>query len=80
MVAELALPPSAGRLRARLHAQGLVSAERMDERGWQIDIDAPRALVEPLFGMPGGDGEWLRGALLAHLPTPTYNLDSTAHH
>ncbi len=61
----LAVPASAGRLRARLHAQGLVAAEHIDEQGWHIDIDAPRALVEPLYGLPGGDGEWLRGALAA---------------
>ncbi len=59
----LELPVGAGRLRARLHAQGLVAAERADEQGWQIEIDAPRALVEPLFGLAGGDGEWLRAAL-----------------
>ncbi len=74
----LDVPASAGRLRARLHAQGLVAAERVDDGGWQVDIDAPRALLEPLFGLPDGDGEWLRGALLARLPTPTYNQDSAA--
>jgi GTP-binding protein HflX len=58
--AELHLPAAAGRLRARLHAQGLVAAESADETGWHIRIDAPRALVEPLFGLPHGDGEWLR--------------------
>jgi GTP-binding protein HflX len=58
--AELRLPATAGRLRARLHAQGLVADESADETGWHIRIDAPRALVEPLFGLPGGDGDWLR--------------------
>jgi GTP-binding protein HflX len=57
---ELHLPAAAGRLRARLHAQGLVAGESADETGWHIRIDAPRALVEPLFGLPHGDGEWLR--------------------
>lgn len=75
--AELQLPSSAGRLRARLHAQGLVADERADERGWHIRIDAPRALVEPLFGLPDGDGEWLRGelagSLLAAVDGATYN-------
>jgi GTP-binding protein HflX len=71
--AELVLPASAGRLRARLHAQGLVAGERADEQGWHVRIDAPRALVEPLFGLPGGDGEWLRGHLLAGADAPTYN-------
>jgi GTP-binding protein HflX len=58
--AELNVPASAGRLRARLHAQGLVADESADEEGWKIRIDAPRALVEPLFGLPHGDGDWLR--------------------
>jgi GTP-binding protein HflX len=52
-------------LRARLHAQGLVADESADDSGWHIRIDAPRALVEPLFGLPDGDGDWLRGRLLA---------------
>jgi GTP-binding protein HflX len=56
----LALPDYAGRLRARLIAAGFVRAERPAERGWEIQIDAPRALLEPLFGLPGGEGEWLR--------------------
>jgi GTP-binding protein HflX len=71
--AELHLPADAGRLRARLHAQGLVAGEHVDEHGWHIRIDAPRALVEPLFGLPGGDGEWLRSRLLAAADAPTYN-------
>lgn len=58
--AELHVPADAGRLRARLHAQGLVAAESADEGGWHIRIDAPRGLLEPLFGLPHGDGEWLR--------------------
>jgi GTPase len=57
---ELHLPAENGRLRARLHAQGLVAGEVAREDGWHIRIDAPRALVEPLFGLPDGDGEWLR--------------------
>ncbi|MGN6519514.1 MAG: ribosome rescue GTPase HflX [Dokdonella sp.] len=71
--ADLLLPSDAGRLRARLHAQGLVAAERTDEDGWHIHIDAPRALVEPLFGLPGGDGDWLRARLLAAAEGATYN-------
>ncbi|MBN8481388.1 MAG: hypothetical protein J0L88_07360, partial [Xanthomonadales bacterium] len=63
----LTVPAGAGRLRARLHAQGLVAAERPDDGGWQVDIDAPRALLEPLFGLPGGDGEWMREALETEL-------------
>jgi GTP-binding protein HflX len=76
--AELLLPADAGRLRARLHAQGLVAGEHADELGWHIRIDAPRALVEPLFGLPGGDGEWLRSRLLAATEGPTYNPSTTA--
>jgi GTP-binding protein HflX len=82
--AELSLPASAGRLRARLHAQGLVADESADEEGWKIRIDAPRALVEPLFGLPHGDGAWLRERLLdepllAAADAPTYNPATTPH-
>jgi GTP-binding protein HflX len=77
--AELLLPSSAGRLRARLHAQGLVADEQAHEQGWRIRIDAPRTLVEPLFGLPGGDGEWLRANLdlLAATDGATYNPAAT---
>lgn len=57
---ELVLPSSAGRLRARLHERGLVRAEVADEGGWRVRIDASRLQIEPLFRLPGGDGEWLR--------------------
>jgi GTP-binding protein HflX len=77
--AELHVPSASGRLRARLHAQGLVAEENAEEAGWLIRIDAPRALVEPLFGLPDGDGEWLRGRLLAGSGTPTYNPSATSH-
>jgi GTP-binding protein HflX len=56
----LQLPDSAGRLRARLIAGGFVAGERAAESGWEVQIDAPRALIEPLFGLPDGDGDWLR--------------------
>jgi GTP-binding protein HflX len=71
--AELHVPSTSGRLRARLHAQGVVADERADDSGWLIRIDAPRALVEPLFGLADGDGDWLRRRLLARPNTPTYN-------
>ncbi len=71
--AELRLPASAGRLRARLHARGVVAGETADDSGWQLRIDAPRAVLEPLYGLPGGDGEWLRGALLAASEGASYN-------
>jgi GTP-binding protein HflX len=76
--AELHLPSASGRLRARLHAQGLVAEENTEESGWRIRIDAPRALVEPLFGLPDGDGDWLRRRLLAGLDTPTYNSTASS--
>jgi GTP-binding protein HflX len=56
----LRLPATAGRLHARLVAAGAVRGERFDEDGWLIDLDAPRAMLEPLFGLPDGDGELLR--------------------
>jgi GTP-binding protein HflX len=77
--AQLHLPAASGRLRARLHAQGLVACEEADDAGWNIRIDAPRALVEPLFGLPHGDGDWLRERLLAAAGGPTYNLATTPH-
>jgi len=77
--AELHLPSSSGRLRARLHEQGLIAEEHADDSGWNIRIDAPRALVEPLFGLPNGDGDWLRQTLLARSQTPTYNPSATHH-
>ena len=54
----VSVPGDAGRLRARLFEQGLVANERAAEHGWELEIDAPRALIEPLFGMP--EGQWLR--------------------
>ena len=65
--ATLELPLTAGRLRARLHAQSLVREETLTDSGWSIRIDAPRAVIEPLFGLPDGDGAWLR----SRLSTPT---------
>ena len=70
---ELHVPSESGRLRARLHAQGVVAEEHAEDAGWLIRIDAPRALVEPLFGLPDGDGDWLRRRLLAPSTPPTYN-------
>ena len=76
---ELHLPAAAGRLRARLHAQGLVAGEHADEAGWNIRIDAPLALVEPLFGLPHGDGDWLRERLLAAPDGAPYNSSVIPH-
>ncbi len=57
------LDAAQGRLRARLFEAGAVAGERVAEHGWVLEINAPRTIVEPLFGLPGGDGEFLRGAL-----------------
>jgi GTP-binding protein HflX len=59
----LQVPDSAGRLRARLFASGFVTRERHVEHGWELEIDAPRNLLEPLYGLPGGEGDWLRREL-----------------
>ena len=69
----LEVPAASGRLRARLHELGLVASEQPGEEGWRIEIDAPRARIEPLFGMQGGQGEWLKAALLAPNEGATYN-------
>jgi GTP-binding protein HflX len=65
--AELRLPPQAGRLRARLIALGAVRAERYEDGGWCLDIDAPRDLLLPLAGAMRGDEarllrDWLSAA------------------
>jgi GTPase len=59
----LDLPMSAGRLRARLFAAGVVQGESTNDGGWHLDIDAPKNRLSPLFGLPDGDGEWLRKRL-----------------
>ena len=59
------LPAAAGRLRARLFAAGAVASERNGDDGLALEIDAPRSVVEPLYGLPDGDGELLRAALEA---------------
>lgn len=69
----LELPISSGRLRARLHALGIVASEKIEDGVWQIEIDAPLSIIQPLFGMPDGQGEWLKAALLAPAQGATYN-------
>ena len=71
----LRLPDDGGRLRARLFAQGMVASERPAGQGWELEIDAPRALLEPLFGLP--EGRWLKANLLAAVDAPTYNPAAT---
>jgi GTPase len=43
IVAELALPSSAGRLRARLHELDAVREETQDEAGWHLSLDIAEA-------------------------------------
>lgn len=59
------------RLRAKLFVAGVISGETSDETGWRVDIDAPRAAIEPLFGLPDGDGSRLRGHLKLPESEPT---------
>ena len=57
----LRLPPSAGRLRSRLHALEVVLGEQVDEEGWLIEVDLPMAEAERLAA--GADGELIRTLL-----------------
>jgi GTPase len=59
----LDVPSEAGRLRARLFEIGAVAKEESNDDGWRLEIDAPRAVIETLFGLPDGDGEMLRRGL-----------------
>ena len=61
----LHLPLSAGRLHARLKAAGSISAEHVDEHGWQLRIDAPRSVIAPLSGGEGAEAVLLRELLSA---------------
>ena len=59
----LHLPLSAGRLHARLKAVGAISAEQVDEHGWQLQIDAPRNVIAPLSGGDATEARLLRELL-----------------
>ncbi|MDF3981810.1 GTPase HflX [Luteibacter sp. PPL201] len=48
--ADIELPLTAGRLHARLKAAGAIASEAIDEHGWHLGIDAPRAVLAPLLG------------------------------
>ncbi len=61
----LHLPLSAGRLHARLKAAGAISAEQVDEHGWQLHIDAPRSVIAPLSGGDATEARLLRELLSA---------------
>ncbi len=52
---EVVLPPTAGRLRARLHALEAVRSEGHDEAGWRLTLDMARTDAEKLLSQPGGD-------------------------
>lgn len=73
----LHVPAQSGRLRARLFELGLVASERAEEAGWAVEIDAPRAMLEQLYGLPNGDGAWLKRELLAAPDSATYNSTAT---
>ena len=70
IVAELALPAAAGRLRARLHALDAVRGESHDEHGWRIRVDLSEADAARLAAqedgaalrdlLPKGDPEYSR--------------------
>jgi GTPase len=65
IVAELALPSSAGRLRARLHELDAVRGETQDDAGWQLSLDIAEADAARLAARD--EGAPLR-ALLAEAP------------
>jgi GTP-binding protein HflX len=60
--AELRLPASSGRLRARLHALGAVRGEQHDEEGWTLRVDLAEADALRLAAQSDG------GPLQALLP------------
>jgi len=69
IVAELALPPEAGRLRARLHQLDAVRAESQDEHGWRLQLDLSEADAARLAAQ--ADGAALRPLLPELEPDPT---------
>ncbi len=66
IAAELRLPPSAGRLRARLHEIDAIRGEAHDEHGWTLSVDLAIADAQRLAAQP--DGTPLRGLLPAESP------------
>ncbi|PPU41618.1 ribosome rescue GTPase HflX [Xanthomonas arboricola] len=58
---QLRLPPSAGRLRSKLHQLEVVRGEQSDEDGWLLDVDLPMVEAERLAA--GDDGAPLRAML-----------------
>ncbi|MCC8536541.1 ribosome rescue GTPase HflX [Xanthomonas codiaei] len=58
---QLRLPPSAGRLRSKLHQLEVVRGEQVDEDGWLLEVDLPMVEAERLAA--GDDGAPLRAML-----------------
>jgi GTP-binding protein HflX len=69
---ELRLPPSSGRLRARLHEVGAVRGEEHDEDGWTLRLDLAESDALRLAAQP--DGHPLQ-ALLPQIPDDAGVLD-----
>ncbi|MEF9421032.1 GTPase HflX [Xanthomonas axonopodis pv. khayae] len=61
LTGQLRLPPSAGRLRSRLHQLEVVRNEQSDEEGWLLEVDLPMVEAERLAA--GEDGAPLRAML-----------------
>ncbi|CAD7717696.1 GTPase HflX [Xanthomonas hydrangeae] len=61
LTGQLRLPPSAGRLRSRLHQLEVVRNEQSDEDGWLLDVDLPMVEGERLAATE--DGAPLRAML-----------------
>ncbi|AEO42037.1 GTPase HflX [Xanthomonas perforans] len=61
LTGQLRLPPSAGRLRSRLHQLEVVRSEQSDEEGWLLEVDLPMVEAERLAA--GQDGAPLRAML-----------------
>lgn len=69
IVAELALGPESGRLRARLHQLDAVRGETHDEHGWRLQVDLSEADAARLAAQ--ADGAALRPLLPELEPDPT---------
>ncbi|OEZ01502.1 MULTISPECIES: ribosome rescue GTPase HflX [Stenotrophomonas] len=63
---DLRLPPSAGRLRSRLHQLEVVRGETADEDGWLLQVEIPIAEAEKLAA--GDDGAPIRALLPEKVP------------
>ncbi len=60
------LPPSAGRLRARLHQLEVIRSEQADDDGWLVEVDIPIAEAEKLASSE--DGAVIKPLLPEKLP------------